>query len=118
MIYTTIREFLAKHKLLRRVNSRLPTTNAQPFPFPNAQSFTTSLQLGIGRWEWLGVGGWALGVDPLQREAYSVPERERDAIPTESARRGDGHRRERPCCRLTTRSRASSTSRSRSPSKA
>src|SRR5262245_24041014 len=41
-----------------RVNSQLPTTS---------KSQPQELQLGIGRWEWLGVGSWALGIDTLPR---------------------------------------------------
>ena len=40
-------------------NAQLPTTNHSQIPTPDYQS---QLQLGVGNWEWLGVGSWALGV--------------------------------------------------------
>jgi protein ImuB len=34
--------------------------NSQPLPTPNSQ--TRAKKLGVGHWEWLGVGNWELGI--------------------------------------------------------
>jgi hypothetical protein len=35
--------------------------NYQPLPIPNSQELST-WALAVGRWEWLGVGSWELGI--------------------------------------------------------
>src|SRR5688572_24285113 len=42
-------------------NTQLPISNHSQLPTPNSQELPTDWALGIGRWEWLGVGSWGLG---------------------------------------------------------
>src|SRR5688572_17957435 len=46
-------------------NYQLPTPNHFQFPIPNL-AFRTRLGLGVGRWEWLVVGTWKLGIEGSQ----------------------------------------------------
>src|SRR5262245_66155190 len=41
-------------------NSQLPAPNYQPLPTPTPK---LGSELGIGIWEWLGVGSWELGIE-------------------------------------------------------
>ena len=45
--------------------SRTPNAQRQRPTTPNSQ-FPMNSQLGVGSWEWLGVGRWALGIDERQ----------------------------------------------------
>ena len=55
----------AKHPFSPKQNCQLPTTNSQPLPIPNSQC-ERNWDLGVGRWEWLDVGFWELGIDERQ----------------------------------------------------